>query len=295
MICNKCGADISDGNQFCEHCGATVETVPEKNSKNAKFKIINVVLMIVAIVLIAVNVLMITGVFSFGKKVEGKGFNSPKDAVKAYIAAVNSGDMDKVLSTFAIESYVDNFDTKGALELYRAYIPNSSFYMTYEFSDGGDFERDIRIKSRQAIIMSSFYKMIVTRTANDNNMSIRLASEDEFNDFWKSYKKADFLNDWKEMEFIKIISPDSLCDNYSSDNVKKAKKNWKKVYGCDDLEDACALVEIDGEEYLQFVECGKYNGKWYIINCSGTLSSLMGVDTNSYGLEKCSDIDVDLE
>ena len=59
---------------------------------------------------------------------EDAGFDSPYDAVQSYIDALNAGDVSAMLSTFAIETYVDNMDAAEAIDRIRSI--NASAYYT---------------------------------------------------------------------------------------------------------------------------------------------------------------------
>lgn len=223
--------------------------------------------------------------------IEGEGFESPEECLNAYIDALNNGNIDEVLSTFAIESYVDNFDTRAHIERNAAFTPNAPFTMDYELSDGCDFDRDIRIKVRQASIIRSYYSMIGQQTVHHDWQTIGPLEGQELDDFMNRINESDFLNAWKNMKLVKFVSPDELCDVYYSEQNQRNIEFQTKPYHCEEVSNICALVEINGEDYYQFAECGKYYGKWYIINCTGNLSSILGVTTDLYGLVPCSYIE----
>ena len=48
-------------------------------------------------------------------RLEGKGFASAEEAVAAYLQAMKENDVAGMLSTFAIETYVDNLDARAYL------------------------------------------------------------------------------------------------------------------------------------------------------------------------------------
>ena len=43
-------------------------------------------------------------------RLEGAGYDTPEEALLAYIDALNRGDVGGMLSTFALESYVEHAD-----------------------------------------------------------------------------------------------------------------------------------------------------------------------------------------
>lgn len=221
-------------------------------------------------------------------KVEGDGFDSPEEALSAYIEALNDGNIDGMLATYAVESYVDHFDTKAHIERLTCFSPTSPFLCTYELSDGSDFDRNFRIKERQASIMCDYYAMLCQQTVHNDMMTLGPFQGDELDAFMNEMQENDFLNAWKNMKFIKYISPDELCELYNDELNQKNIMRQTRPYCCEDVQNVCALVEIDGEDYYQFAECVMYDGKWYIVSLFGNLASLMGAPTNLCGLVPCS-------
>ena len=54
---------------------------------------------------------------------EGPGYDSPEEAVTAYLEAMKKGDARGMLSTFAIETYVAEMDAQAYLERMWAFTP----------------------------------------------------------------------------------------------------------------------------------------------------------------------------
>lgn len=222
------------------------------------------------------------------KRIEGNGFDSPEDVLSAYIEALNDGDIDGMLAAYAIESYIDNVSTRADIERKSCFAPNSPFSVTYELSDGSDFDRNIRIKEREAYIMKRYYDMLSQQTIHHNMQTIGPLDDEGVDEFMDDIEENDFLNAWKKMKFVKFISPNELCKEYNSEANQKNISYQKKIYGCEDIENICALVKIDGKKYYQFAECVMYDGKWYIGSLAGNLPAIMGVSTDCWGLVECS-------
>ena len=254
--------------------------------------------MIIAAVLAVALVLSLLGVIpslnilggSKSGRVEGNGFDTPEEAVEAYIKALNNGDIDGMISTFAIESYVDNFDTKAHIERNGAFVPNMPFSCAYELSDGSDFDRDIRINVRRASIIYQLYRMIGQQIVHHNSQVVGPLEGKDLDDFMKKIEKSDFLNDWKEMELIEFVEPEDVCELFSSDKNQEHLEAQTKPYCCEEIAEVCALVELDGEEYYQFAQCGMYDGKWYIITPISYVASLEGLSVDYWGLAPASEI-----
>ena len=262
------------------------EKVKKEGGKKINASMIRAAVLAVALVLSLLGVIPSLNVLG-GKsgRVEGKGFDTPEEAAEAYIKALNSGNMDELLSTYAIESYVDNFDTRAHIERFKCFQPAFPFNATYELSDGEDFDRDFRIKARQGLIMYRYYQMVGLYTTEHDSMVIALSDEKEIDSFMKKIQKSDFLNKWKDMEFVEFLDPDDITNNaYNRDQNVEYREKVQDIFGCEELTDVCALVEVDGDEYAQFLQCGMYDGKWYIIDCNGLLASMIGVTSDKNGL-----------
>jgi hypothetical protein len=67
------------------------------------------------------------------------GLKDKYDAVQSYIDALNAGDVSAMLSTFAIETYVDNMDAAEAIDRIRSI--NASAYYTVPVV--GPFDHDV--------------------------------------------------------------------------------------------------------------------------------------------------------
>ena len=117
--CPNCGTTGQNGN-FCMECGAAR---PQDSSPETEFKC------------------------------EGAGFDSPDDAVQSYIDALNAGDVSAMLSTFAIETYVDNMDAAEAIDRIRSI--NAAGYYTVPVV--GPYIRGILIERRRDEISRLLY------------------------------------------------------------------------------------------------------------------------------------------
>ena len=153
-FCEYCGAQLSDGALVCSVCGRGTQPqevptgsapaqpqaapswgaqvpppmaapYPPKASKpsgNGSGRIL-FLLLGVALAGVAVAVLLAAGVLQFRSgaeptavKVEGPGYTSAEEAARAYAEALKAGDLNAMLSTFAVESYVEHFDMAAYIE-----------------------------------------------------------------------------------------------------------------------------------------------------------------------------------
>ena len=68
---------------------------------------------------------------------EGPGFGSAEEAVTAYLEAMKNGDLEGMLATFAIETYVAEMDAQADLERMGVFQPSYGMRLPL----GGDYQR----------------------------------------------------------------------------------------------------------------------------------------------------------
>ena len=83
--------------------------------------------------------------------IEGPGFDSPEEAVTAYLEALKNGDARGMLSTFAIETYVSEVDAQAELERYGAFIPTIGIRVPL----GGDYQQQVAVAARYGQLAES--------------------------------------------------------------------------------------------------------------------------------------------
>ncbi len=314
MICNQCGFQLKEPAKFCPRCGSPVilpqntpntppqnismppfpETPPRKEKKQAAigFAVLSLVL---AAILILQN-LGIVGLVagSSGSRsgaLEGKGYASAEEAVEAYVEALKRGDVPAILSTFAIETYIDNYDTEAGLSRIGAWIPAALSDSAYQLI-GSDYERQLMLYSRQASISHGLYRQLLTYSAFLSDMidsfdlggPITFEDEENIEEFLRIYRKSPFGKLLAEMEIEEFVDPKDLNEAYGSEANLKNMREQGKIFGCEEYKSVAARVSLNGESWLLTMDCARYNGRWYNLTPSGTLSVLLDANFYQYGL-----------
>lgn len=295
MICHQCGLKLMEEAKFCPRCGAPAMPSPERPVQK-KVGLPTVLLAVLSAILAVILILQNSGVVGLvaGKgtaRLEGKGYASAEKAVEAYVKAMKQGDVPAMLSTFAIESYIDSYDTEAGLFRLRAWIPTALSDGTYRLV-GNDYERQLRIHSRQASISQRLYGQLLTCSAFlsddldsfDPGMAITFENEKDVREFLRVYRESSFGKALTEMKIEKFVDPKDLNEAYGSEANLKNMAERSQIFGCEGYKSVAALVTLDGEEWLLTMDCANYNGRWYNLTPSGTLSTLLGADAHYYGL-----------
>lgn len=228
---------------------------------------------------------------------EGMGFNSPEEAVEAYVIAFNNGDVASMLSTFAIETYVDNFDTQKFIERTRSVLQTNSLSLP----SANDYIRGIQIADRYGTLAKSLvYQYLQYNTpeeyadlANGCPISFSKESEGAAEAFVNAMSDVPMEKWFGKIELTRFLSVEELAEIIHNDQLsetyynEKNQNNIQRVadcYGCDELVDVPALLEIDGTEYLLLIQCARYGDTWYNLSLQGNLANILGFNVFSYGL-----------
>ena len=214
--------------------------------------------------------------------VEGKGFKSPEKAILAYAEALQSGDVKKILSTFAIESYVENLDMEEYLHQVSSYV------ISMGLVSEDDYSREIRLIQRQSDIVRQLGYLYINHTEagfSENGQPVSIRKEYETAD---KFIDAMIVEDWdkilEEMEIgdvleDKDIIPDKLDESYYEYLERMADR-----YGCDEIVPLAVEITLDGVDYYLCADAACYDGTWYIQNISGIIGTMLGADVTSCGL-----------
>lgn len=220
--------------------------------------------------------------------VEGKGFDTPEEALIAYAEALKEGDVNKILSTFAIETHLANYDLEEQIDRVRAYSTGNE----YLFSDLDPYTHEANLIRRQYLIARNLDFMYLNYALGEKytGQVITISGSGDYTSASKLLRELE-QDDW--MEILADMEIGDILDYRDFDIEKDLWKNTEKkvlrpkeeVLGCDEL--ACLGLEItlDGDDYCLLMEIACYDGKWYNCNLGGgALGALAGVSPTSGGI-----------
>lgn len=229
------------------------------------------------------------------KPFEGAGFETPEEAVEAYVASFNEGNISGMLSTFAIETYVDNVDAQKYIERVKA----ASINIAEGIPASNDYIRSILILNRYGSLAESLFRQYIKYNTPEEYENLKdgnvqsLGEEGAAEDFMAAMSEAPMenwfgkieLSDFLSVEKVgELIQNDNLAEVYFSEISQRNIQRMADSYGCDELRDVPALLKIDGTDYLLFMSCARYGDQWYNISLQGYLANLLGIDLFCAGL-----------
>lgn len=223
---------------------------------------------------------------------EGKGAKSPEEAVTEYLNALKSCDYEKMISCYAVESYVENYDIEQHVLKLNCATPGMKMIYpkdnllkqlaVYEVIDS--ITKTIKNQIWN-LSQCDFLKDVKTLPVNDdieNVMKKMLPSDSE-----KKLSSIKFSNEfvskenvlaywmWEE-DYDEADHEDAIKEII--ERTKPQQDKLKKIYGCKKIEDVTAVFYIEENKYYLFAETIKYGNKWYISPNQGILASIAGIN-----------------
>ncbi len=247
---------------------------------------------------------------------ECEGFDTPEEAITAFCEALKEYDFEKALSTFALESYCENYDYAGFIERLRAFQPVSINIIS-------PAENDLSMNLNTMKRISDIAAKITTplqMIAFDNMV---LFSEDEnikqLADALRSYQlyKADELSyselkaiavsmqqypDFSNVEISEPLSPlklGALNPSYLSLNNLNNIFLQDVIAGASGAAEMGIIMEDKRNIYLVVINTVKYGDKWYNYSLGGNFMILMSIPVSRSGIiggskENFDELDYDL-
>lgn len=229
-----------------------------------------------------------------GMHFEGAGFSTPEEAVTAYLEAMKAGDVEEMVSTFAVESYVDHFDIVTMINQMGAYIFNvNSNDLRLDTID--NYTRSLNIGKRIGSIYNALicqYMYIANGEALErySGMTHRIPSED----FSSGEEIVSFLMDpnWsKNLAMLDILNVENAEIKFShkpcfdrEERFIEYQESAHEKYGCQEIAEIVAEFEIGGENYYLIMELANYGGEWYNLSLCGYCASAVGLLSDDAGL-----------
>ena len=135
---------------------------------------------------------------------EGPGYDSPEEAVTAYLEAMKKGDARGMLSTFAIETYVSEMDAQAYLERLRVFSPtNGSMPL------GGEYQRQVAVAMRygQLANILAYQWMLYSWPEGYEEFdgyAVSLSEDGAVEAFLAGLAENDAAARWQEMEIVGV-------------------------------------------------------------------------------------------
>ncbi len=306
MFCSNCGSNLNNEEKFCVICGrevisspntstsADVKSVPKK-SKGKYFLFAVSGMLAGAVILTAI--FWVTGLITFSdtsdagniitneNTIEGPGFSKPEDAAKAYLKALKNQDLDGMISTFAVESYVDHYDLEASLERLQAYQIKSNI----KLPNTTEYCKQLNIAAcRDQIVNQIMVQYMLYNTTGDRSIDETLTLNDKkaIQDFVAAFEKDTKNYVFDDLKITGTMKPEELSEVYLSEQNQTNIARQVKCYGlkADDVVNVVITFTANGKSGMFCPQVIRYNNRWYIQPTLGNLANILGWNYYSGGI-----------
>jgi hypothetical protein len=214
------------------------------------------------------------------------GFKTPEAALQNLVTGLNSGDFDMIVSSFAVERYVDNFDFVAQAERTLALQPRLSLMPSDQalYRELNAYER---AHSCLAQVKTMIYSMISNeREAVRESLTIRDEDGAKSRAFAASVDPA-------KLETLTVVRTVELPASGSSieAQAEKIAKARATVVGADETTEFVVLYQLGDETFKGGFSALRYGDSWSI----DTLGSPLGGTDSSGAVATTSPDEFDAE
>lgn len=230
-----------------------------------------------AMILILALLLPGAAVTSETSKLEGGGWDTPEQAVLAYLDAMNRADVGGMLSTFAMESFAAHVDTRLFVERIKGMDPT----MLYGVPVTGNYSRSLMIAARYGMLAKSLvqqYAEYCAKFSQSRTGSYIQATPEDMQAFEDAFAASCMHGLAGHVEFVEWINPAQLTQGKIT--LPNNGRNGAAViayYGADDIAELAAHIRVNGLDGLQVMQCVKYGDRWFNGAYGGQIANIMGV------------------
>lgn len=323
MYCKKCGFEIGDNSKFCGKCGAmmgneqtqktyagsvqanegTVDMgsqpfVPKQKKKKGLLIALIITGTLLLLAIATIVGLVVKNHMSATETFQGEGYSEPEEVAEAYIEAYQAGDLEAMLSCFAIESYVEAYDVEAYVELAGSYSYSQDYTMSIFPAESGEYQETLAVYNRVGVLTEYLYISHLSTYKPElynDGMPIFVYSDEaelDMNDIMEILEDTEYVAVMEEMDIVEYYTPKDFLRAYDEDayeyyisaQYSTYMSELQERYGVEELEEICVVVELDGEEYVLMMQLGCYNDKWYITQMGGNVANMMGIALYSQGM-----------
>ena len=320
MFCSKCKTEVKEGVKFCYSCGSEIhlsssnqeemnqiaqgkkeqdeindgeqqvmsqlqKAEPEKTRWNkSTMPIVIACLLIVIIVLVTVIELPEGGGTSRrGTGVTEVGFDTPEEAVIFYLEGLRDSDLNQMLSAFAIETFVENYDFEELIERVKSYHPA----MDVRMPNANEFVESMNVVQRLGTVNVNIISKYLTLTQDMDfvlMMPYIIRDPEEVSGFLLQFERNLDSPDLESIEIIGFIPPESLHEFYLDEGNQMHIERHAELFGVDEIANRIVVFQMGRHQYMLFVEVGNYDGQWHLLHFGGNAAVLVGISHFHMGL-----------
>lgn len=189
-------------------------------------------------------------------RTESGGYDTPEEAVTAYLEGLKSCDIEQMVSTFSVESYAQNYSMQAYLEYMQAYMflqqevplpPVNDFIAAMICCDREEQLKEEVLSQGNALYLWDCYY-------HDTKLEQGASFE------WEELQE---MLDLSSIEVVEFVLPETIAEKSASEQADALRDQRAGICGADKQQDCVVIFTCGGEKYCLFMEEMQYNGKWY--------------------------------
>ena len=220
---------------------------------------------------------------SASQKYEGSGWETPEEAVRSYLDGFKNADLKKMISSFAIETYVDSYNFEAQLDRTKVF----TLSMEIRFPNANDFFKSINVETRKEKIVTSICFQFSSYYFPEYNVGLNLLFDGEnsvdFEEFIDRYNSSTLIPA-SSFEFTNFLEPSEIAEHYASERNQENINQLARIYGADTMKSMVASFKIAGKPYILCCDVLRYGEKWYLSSLGGNIGALLSVPIYNGGL-----------
>lgn len=215
-------------------------------------------------------------------RVEAAGFDTPEEALETYLGFMKEADISGMLSTYAVETYIENYDFEAQMKRVRSY----HFWQGVRLPNVNEFAVSINIERRRSSIVESILNqsMVFADFDYDLTAPVILKEDSDIETFCEYYWEVLEDIDFNAIEVLGLVNPADLAETYDSAQNRKNINVIAKVMGADKMESVAVVLQISNQKYLLCCDAAKYGDRWYLVNPGGNIGAHVGISVGTSGI-----------
>lgn len=224
---------------------------------------------------------------SISKKIEGEGFDTPEEAVGAYLKGLQNNDINAMLSAFAIETYAQNYSVAKTVDKQKAYFPTEGY-----IPNVSDMSLTLNIEQRRAEITEAIrgQYLVLTDSAimRKENVGQVIPLDENYESGEDMVGKLFAMDDEEYLSNIvfdeKFYDPALFNDLYSSEQNQTNLDNQAASINADEIRSVVANFASADTEFILYMDTVRYDDKWFALSAGGNIGALEEIDSFHKGL-----------
>lgn len=217
---------------------------------------------------------------------EGPGAASAEDAVTTYMDGLAEADLEAMVSSFAIETYVGNFDMRAYLERIQVYQLGA---MPLYLPPDSPFTKALAVEQRHNIVVEQvlFQTLRFVDPDLEPTEGVSLSDEAELEEFYSHLASAATTLDTTEaasFTFVPLAEVDpEAAEDYESERNQANLDELRGILGADEMTDLVVRFTVGKSEFFAFLSVVRYGDAWWVAQLGGNFATVMGIPALEVG------------